>query len=341
MKKAVFACLLALLVLAGALAAVALLGGCSSPLPKVGLLIYDQNDTFMMEMKDKILQQVKGSFTPILLYAQKNQQLQNQQILQLMDEGVDLLIINAVDRLACSTISEKTSKAGLPTIFINREPLANDIKGKPNVFYIGAAAESLGEKQAVLAAELFGESFAGSVYDKNSDGVIQMVVLKGEQGHQDAEKRTEKCVEVLSGLGYRLDVLEIKVANWQREQAKAAMDELYAKFGGEVELIFANNDDMALGAIDFLSSKGLMRYHSGEYAQDYVIIGVDGTQQGVAAVKGGLMYGTILNDATAQSDAAVTLVDYILHEKPLSDYPYQITNGQFVYINGKPILVRD
>jgi len=265
--------------------------------------------------------------------AGNSQSVQNQQIVELIGQGFDLFIINAVDRLACSAIVERCAREGIPVIFFNREPTEDALIGH-NAFYVGADADSLGKKQAEMVAELFTGNFRGSGFDRNNDGIVQLVILKGEQGHQDAEKRTDNCVSRLKELGFDVDVLAIEVADWNRRNGYEAMRRLYAQFGDDIELVFSNNDDMALGAIDFLLAEGVFHRDRGIDEQPFVIVGVDGTAVGLEAIEDGLLYGTVNNDAIKQSSAILTLVDFILNERDFAGFPYTITRGHYIYIDG-------
>jgi methyl-galactoside transport system substrate-binding protein len=265
--------------------------------------------------------------------AGNSQSVQNQQITDLIGDGYDLFVINAVDRLACRSIVEKCAKQELPVIFFNREPLGDALYGS-DVFYVGADADSLGEKQADMVAGLFADRFAGSKFDRTGDGVVQVVILKGEQGHQDAEKRTDHCVSRLKEWGYAVDVLAIEVADWNRRDGYEAMQRLYALYGNEIELVFSNNDDMALGAIDYLLEKGVFSGNRKAFNQPFVIVGVDGTVVGLVAIRNGTLYGTVNNDSKKQAEAILMLVDYILNGKSFDDFPYTLTHSHYIYIDG-------
>ena len=319
---------------------VSLLMGCGRSVRNIAFFQYKGSDTFIAEMMKYMTAQIPDSVTYEVRDAGNSQSVQNQQILDLMDGGHDLFVINAVDRLACSSIVEKCTKENIPIVFFNREPL-DDAFGDSDAFYVGAAADSLGKKQADIVAELFTDHFAGSVYDRNGDGVIQLAILKGEQGHQDAEKRTDNCVAQLKDLGFVVDVLTIEVADWNRRDAYEAMRRLYTQFSDEIELVFSNNDDMALGAIDYLLDAGIFSSKTQTYNQPFVIVGVDGTAVGLEAIEKGLLYGTVNNDFKKQSDAILTLTDYILNEKDYDSFPYVITNNHYIYIDGDSITLEN
>ena len=309
------------------------LSGCRQEGSKVAFLLYDANDTFISELMDKMERIIPENISYEIYDAANSQTVQNQQIISLVENGVQLLVINAVDRLACSSIVEKCANENVSVIFFNREPLG-DAMNSGDVYYVGAAADSLGEKQADMVAALFGPDFINSRYDKNADDVIQLVILKGEQGHQDAEKRTENCVNRIKELGYKVEVLAIEVANWTRKQGYDAMRKLYEQYGDSIELVFSNNDDMALGAIDYLLEEKVFSLSREGYNQPFVIVGVDGTVVGLKAIGEGLLYGTVLNDSSMQAEAIIALMVRLLHDKDLSAYPYPIISNHYIYIDG-------
>jgi len=305
--------------------------GCGQKGKKIAFFKYKGSDTFISEMMDYMTSQVPEDVTFQVRDAGNSQSVQNQQIIGLINGGFDLFVINAVDRLACSSIVERCDKEAIPVIFFNREPLEDALIGK-DVFYVGPAADSQGEMQAEMVAKLFTDDFMGSKFDRNGDGIVQHVILKGEQGHQDAEKRTDNCVARLKELGFRTDLLAIEVADWNRRDGYEAMRRILAQYGDSIELVFSNNDDMALGAIDFLLDQGVFSADKGINEQPFVIVGVDGTAVGLDAVEKGLLYGTVNNDSVKQSDAVLTLADYILNSKSFDDFPYVFTNGHYIYV---------
>lgn len=314
------------------------LAGCAPGKPKVAFFVYDGDDTFISEMMNYITTHISDDVSFVVCDAGNSQAVQNQQIVELVGESYDLFVINAVDRLACSSIVEKCQTEGIPVIFFNREPLADALTGSQD-FYVGADADSMGKKQADIAAALLTNGFKGSSYDRNGDGIVQTVILKGEQGHQDAEKRTDNCVRRLKALGFSVEVLAIESANWRYQEAVAAMERIYTQYGDQIELVFANNDDMALGAIEYLLSIDVYSRQT-DAAKPFAIIGVDGTEVGLEAVAKGLLYGTVNNDSTKQGKAILALLDHIIFGTDLSEFPFEITKDHYVYVDGD-IITKD
>ncbi len=184
---------------------------------------------------------------------------------------------------------------------------------------MGADAFGSGIIEGELAAETFQSD---PKYDKNGDGICQYVVLEGEAGHQDAIVRTEYSVNTLVEKGVKAEKLGYAIANWKRAQAQTKMTTLLEQYGERIELILANNDDMALGAIDALKVSELPK---DEWP---IIVGIDGTDVGLGAIKNGEMAGTAYNDKEGQAEAMLKLA-FVLSEKDpdsgltLEDIPLQ------------------
>lgn len=140
--------------------------------------------------------------------------------------------------------------------FFNRELVEEDLERWTRLYYVGAQAFESGIMQGELAAEAF---LTDQSLDKNGDGIFQYVVLEGEAGHQDAIVRTEYSVSTMIDSGVEVEKLGYAIANWNRAQAQTKMAQLMSQFGDSIELVIANNDDMALGAIDALKASGLTR----------------------------------------------------------------------------------
>lgn len=219
----------------------------------VGVASYDGGDVFIGELIDCLKEQLNGfsgdgmETTVTVRDAAGSQRTQNDQVKALIDEGSNVLCINLVDRADPSEIIDLARENDVPVIFFNREPVAEDMMQWEKLYYVGADAKQSGVMQGELAAELI---HSDSRVDRNRDGKIQYVVLEGEPGHQDSIIRTENAVDTLKNNGIELEKLSYGIANWNRAQAQNRMMQMIGQHSNEIELVLANNDDMALGAID-------------------------------------------------------------------------------------------
>ncbi|NNG66652.1 galactose ABC transporter substrate-binding protein [Caldanaerobacter subterraneus] len=295
-------------------------------LPVIGVAIYKFDDTFMTSVRDNIAKAAEGKAKVDIVDSQNSQPVQNDKIDLFITKKVDALIVNPVDRTAAGTIIEKAKAANIPVVFINREPLPEDMQKWDKVYYVGAKAEQSGILQGEIMAEYW-KSHPEA--DKNHDGIMQYVMLMGEPGHQDAELRTKYSIETVEKAGIKVQELARDTAMWDRVKAQDKMAAFLAAYGDKIEAVFANNDDMALGAIEALKAAGYFK--NGKYIP---VVGVDATVPGVQALKEGTLLGTVLNDAKNQGKAAFMLA-YILAkgETPTKEnVGYEITDGKYIWI---------
>ena len=288
--------------------------------------MYDGTDTFISSMRDRLVEYAQG-VAQLSLYDSKNDQnLQNDQVDQLLSAGVDALILNPVDRTAAGHLIEKARARNIPVVFINREPLLEDMQLFDKVYYVGASAAESGRLSGEIMAEYF---ITHSQADKNGDGVVQYVLLKGEPGHQDAELRSQYALKPLQDAGYGLEKLQEDTGNWQRLQAQDKMAAFLAAHGDRIECVIANNDDMALGAIDALKAAGY--FSAGRFMP---VVGVDATVAAQTALRQGSLLGTVLNDDVNQAKAALRLAVLLIRGEDIQTETlgYPLTDGRYVWI---------
>ncbi|MDD6240101.1 MAG: galactose ABC transporter substrate-binding protein [Eubacteriales bacterium] len=319
-----------------------LLGSCKSSSYKASVFIYDLTDTFLIELGDLLYKRFDEENINFKIFgAERNQMEQNRQVVDEIQSGSQLLILNLVDRLSAPAIMEKAEQTKTPVIFFNREPFPEDMKEALKAFndfyYVGTNASYEGTVQANMAAALLGSPNSLSpTFDKNQDGKIQTVLIKGELGHQDTEYRSEKCLGHLKELGYDVDLLATRYGNWSRSTAKQEMQEVLKEQGDKVELVFCNNDDMALGCIDALKEENKIQ----DGKMPFPIFGVDGTKVGLEAIENGTMAGTVRNHAKNQAYAIATLAEKILHKEDidLSSFGFDYNDYHCLYPAGEPIV---
>ena len=305
-----------------------LITGCAHPAEeqeelkniKIGISVYNQYDTFISELMtaaEEHVQEMEEAYgitiTLDVQNAGSNQVTQNDQMSYFIDRGCDIVCINLVDRTDASTIIERGKSADIPIIFFNRELVEEDLERWDKLYYVGADAFESGIIQGQILVEALEEDIAA--VDRNGDGVIQYVMLEGEAGHQDSIVRTMYAINTVTEAGYEVEKLADEIANWNRDQAKTKMVQWMQEFGDGIEVVFANNDDMALGARDALKEAG---YYEDEVMQLPVILGIDGTTAGLEAVENEEFLGTVLNDSVGQANGMMELAYAVVSGNELS-----------------------
>ncbi len=306
-------------------------GGESSPPLRIGVALYQQEDTFIdtvaRELQRVALEEEQARNVKINLYitdGKESQTTQNEQVDRFLERGYDVICVNIVDRTAAAVIIDKAQAAGVPVIFFNREPVEEDLRRWKHAYYVGLPAGDAG----ILQGELVLDAWRSheEALDRNGDGVLQYVMLEGEPGHQDALLRTEYCISTLTGAGVATEKLASDAANWQRGQAAVRMRQWLREYGKDIEVVFANNDDMALGAIDACAEAGLDKNTMP------FIVGVDATPPALEALQEGTLKGTVRNDATGLAENIMGLaVSLSAGGEPSQNVT--LTDGSYVWLH--------
>lgn len=294
---------------------------------RVGVAYYNQSDTFLNELIACFKEELQSfesddlEVTVTVRDAAGSQRTQDDQVKEMLDAGCNVLCVNLVDRAEPSEIIDLARERDIPIIFFNREPVAEDLMQQDGLYYVGAEAEESGIMQGELAVDAIRQN---DRIDRNKDGKIQYVVLEGEAGHQDAIIRTENAVETLKSNGIALEKLSYQIANWNRAQAQNRMEQMIGQYQNKIELVLANNDDMALGAMD--------AYRKLNYTESAlpVFFGIDGTDVGLQAVRDGKMAGTVYNDKEGQAEAMAKLAVAAATGEGMEDIEFE--NEKYIYL---------
>ena len=283
---------------------------------RLGILLYRGDDTFISNVRQALEEQAK-------LYEQENQikvvlniedakesqNTQNNQVERMLSLGYDALCVNIVDRSTASTMIDDAIRADVPIVFFNREPVEEDLCRWEKLYYVGADAKESAVLQGQIVVDCYKED--PSSIDLNGDGKVDYVLLEGETSHQDSLIRTEWSIQPLKDGGVPLEKLTGGIANWERSQASALMEQWLEQFPGQIELVISNNDDMALGAIDAIERL--------QVKEKINVVGIDGTPQGVQALERGMLLGTVQSDRTKYAHGIFTIAAALaLDEDPAS-----------------------
>lgn len=297
----------------------------------IGSAIYKFDDTFMTGVRTSMQGQADSEGVKLeLVDSQNKQPTQNEQVDTFITKGVNALAVNPVDRTAAGPLIEKAKAEKLPIVFLNREPEAADMNSYDKVWYVGAKAEQSGTQSGEIIADYFK---ANPDADKNGDGVIQYVMLQGEPGHQDATLRTEYSIKAIEAAGFKTQKLAADTAMWDKAKATDLMKAFITGQGiDKIEAVLANNDDMALGAIEALKAEG---YNKGDASKYIPVVGVDATAPALEAMKDGSLLGTVLNDAENQGKATIAIAVAAAKGKEINkeNIGYEVTDGKYVWID--------
>lgn len=280
----------------------------------VGIVVYDGEDVFLQSVTNKLeeygLEDTDIRFT--LQGAEKSQTLENSIVDDLINDGVDILCVNLVDRTETSYIINAAKNANIPVIFFNREPVTSDLNRWSSLYYVGSQSKDGGTLQGQLIAKYIKNH---PEVDKNDDGVIQYYIYEGEVGHQDAIARTEASTSTLIDSGYKIEKIGYSICNWAKEEAKKSTLEMVQNYDN-VELIISNNDDMAAGVVEAYEQLGISQ------EDRPILAGVDGTEVGLKLVESGDMIGTVYQDAKGYAKIMYQLSKAIFNDEDISEFDF-------------------
>ncbi len=275
---------------------------------KVGVCIYKFDDAFMTTYRNALEEMLTEKGYEVSVVDGKNDQAeQNNQINNFITQGVDALIINPVMTSAADQIIDLVKTAGIPTVLINREPTAEQMAVYDKLVYVGCDASQSGTMQGELILDTENKG------DINGDGKVSYIMIQGDPENIDAQLRTEYSVKALTDAGVEVEELDLQRGDWDRAKGQEIAQNDLTKFGDEIEVVFSNNDDMAIGALQAIQAAGRT------VNEDIYLVGVDALDAALNEVKAGNMTGTVLNDAVGQASGAVEAMEELLGGKTYAE----------------------
>lgn len=306
----------------------------SADAPTIGVTIYRYDDNFMSFVRRNIESFISGKAQLIMNDSQNNQAQQNDQVDVMLNKDTKALAINLVDPQAAQTIIDKAKAKNIPVVFFNKQPSAQAMASYDKTWYVGTTPEESGDMQGKIVVDAWK---ADPTLDKNGDGIIQYVLIKGEPGHPDAEARTSHVTMYITNNGIKVEKLEELNANWDTARAKDIVDAWIQKYGDKIEFIFSNNDSMALGALQSIQALG---YNTGDKTKYIPIVGVDAIPDMLNEIKKGTILGSVLNDPVGQSQALVDLTLNVAAGKdPLEGTQWTLDDVKAVRVPYVPITI--
>ena len=304
-------------------------GGDPAPAAKtynIGVSIYQFNDNFMTLYRTELERYFKSLETDTVKYnvvtqdGKNDMAEQTNQIQNFITQQMDLIICNPVQTSSADTLIDLAVNAGIPMVLINREPLGVDANGNtldeaypgiinnPEVCYVGADARQSGTYQGEIVRDLDNHG------DMNGDGKVSYVMIIGDPENPDAQYRTEFSIKALTDAGIQVEELVANIGNWDTAQGQQIAQNALNQFGNQIDVIFCNNDGMALGAATAIDQAGR------KVGEDILLLGVDALEECQKMVQEGTMTGTVLNDHIGQSHAAVDVGIQLLNGESINNY---------------------
>lgn len=250
---------------------------------RIFLSMAKTNDKFIGILKNSVeAEAAKDPDIELIVGDAKNDEAtQVKQVRDAIADKVDAIIVLSVNTGSAKSVLDLTAKAGTPLIYLNRRPPIDRLAGR--VAVVSSNDLVAGRLQMRLVADKIGN--AGNV-----------VILRGEDGHPAAIERTQGVKEILATKP-GITLVEEATGNWDRAQGEQLVTQ-WLQGGKPLKAILANNDEMALGAIDALKK-------AGKKPGDIYVAGVDGTADALLAINSGYLTLSLLQNARAQGAQAL------------------------------------
>ncbi|MGB8451379.1 MAG: substrate-binding domain-containing protein [Anaerocolumna sp.] len=255
----------------------------------IGWSVYNSAYEFFKAMQDGVLAKAAELGINVITNDQKSSTVEMiTGVTSLIDQGIDALVISPFNPDAMPVVVDLAKKAGIPVVVVDIGTGGTDVDA-----FIITDSFAGGSLAGEYALELIREH---SIKSKN------VAIIKVEETAAHARRRGEGFKDIMTQSGY--NVAAEVTANSDQTQAYEAMKEILANYGDDLAVVFAENDRMALGAaqaIDEAGKKGQI-----------MVIGFDGDPAAIAAIKDGLMQGTIAQQPFEMGALGVEVADRIL-----------------------------
>ena len=278
------------------LAGVVALMGTTALAGDIGVSMASFDDNFLTVLRNGIQSYADEKGQVVQIQDAKNDvAAQLDQINNFIASGVDAIIVNPVDTSATQAMSDAAAAAGIPLVYVNRQPINVDSMPDNQAFVASNEVDSGTLETIEVCAQL-------KALGRDPANVY---VMMGELSNQAAVQRTADIHDVMAAgkCAVTLNIIDEQTANWSRDQAQTMMTN-WLSTGTAFDGVIANNDEMAIGAIQAMKAAGIDM-------ATVVVGGVDATQDALAAMQAGDQDVTVFQDAAGQGsgalDAAIAL----------------------------------
>lgn len=259
---------------------------------RIGITFYSLRNEFTVRIVNAALSRANELGAELVVYdGNYDPKMQILQVEEMIRDGVDGMILNPQDADACAPCVDLAVEAKVPVVGVNTKVNHEELTS-----YVGSRDLTAGKMQMEKAAELLG-------------GRGKIVILEGPVGQSAQVERQKGIHEVLEKYP-DITVMSEKSGNWSRNEGMAVMKNWLEAFD-DIDMVIAENDEMALGAAEAVREAG----------EEIPIIGLDGSMEALEAVQSGELAATFFQDAEAQGCKAVeVLLDSIEGREVEQDY---------------------
>ncbi len=256
--------------------------------PVIGVSLLNVSNEFVVMLNQAMDAKAKQLGVELIVNdAQRSAERQVQQVESFIAQKVDAIILNPCEVEASSPAVDKALAAGIPIINVNSET-----RTAPTAF-VGSRDEDAGR----IAMEYIAKRLGGKG---------QVVMMQGFMGQAGQIKRDAGAREVLAK-NPGLQLIAVQTAEWDRAQGMSLMENWIQSYGDRISAVFAQNDEMAMGAVIALEQA--------KRKDKVIVVGVDAIADARAAVRDGRLDATVFQDAKGQGGTAVEIAVKIIRKQ--------------------------
>ena len=279
---------------------------------KIGVSMSQFDDTWLTYLRESMDKKAKSYPDGVQLQfedARSDVVKQLSQVESFISQKVDAIVVNPVDTAATRKITEAAVKAGIPLVYVNRRP--DDLKLPKGVVTVASNDLEAGEMQMQYLADKMG-------------GKGDIVILLGDLANNSTTNRTKGVKEVLAKYP-NIKIEQEQTGTWLRDKGMTLVNDWLTQ-GRKFDAVVANNDEMAIGAAMALQQAGVDK-------GSVLIAGVDGTPDGLNAIKKGSLAVSVFQDAKGQADGSIDTAVKMAKNEPVEQavwVPYRLITPQNV-----------
>lgn len=298
------------------LASVLFLVGCSSSNAdgemRIGYAINNLNDTFQTYILEAARSEAEAQGYDVRVENAKEDMISQQdQVNTLIQNGVDALVVVPVDTSAMGPITQAALDANIPLVYVNRNPFAGNESEMPDgIYYVGSEEITAG----IMQMDFIGEKLS------DQGGIA---IAMGILGNEGAVKRTEGVVETAKEKFPDITILAQETGEWQRDKALSIAENWISTYGDDLNAILANNDEMALGAVQAAKNTG---------RSDLLIAGVDAIPDAIEAIENDELAATVFQDGNGQGRGAIQIIQSVMDgqepDEAVTYVPFQLVTKE-------------
>ena len=268
---------------------------------------YNLSDRFMFRFDESL--QAFGRIKDLEIESHDAQENREKQLADILSNVAEdhPLILNLVDPADAGRVIDHIKQHHNRVVFFNRKPSQKVLDSYKYAWYVGTDGNACGRYLFDIIKDYLD---ANPNYDKNQNGILDIIILQGEKGHPDTINRTSQILGLFKEHNISINVISKNYDNWSFDRGYEDTKKQIEKVGIlNVDMIISNNDSMALGALKYLNSQNYNLDNDVlNPARPYIpLFGVDGIPHAIRAIREGKLTGSVYADFSALAKVCIDI----------------------------------